>query len=144
VTGGQADADLAAAALDAVYAQARTTLEHAVAQAPIDSPEDAAERGRVPGALKASGHIVLLVNEEAFDTRHGGADQARERVRALAGARRLYRMDAEIRFDRPYARYQHDNLSLRHEHGGKAKYLEHPLQIARPKLRDRFEELTSR
>lgn len=31
---------------------------------------------------------------------------------------------AAITYDGPYARYQHEGLDLRHEHGGQAKFLE--------------------
>lgn len=129
--GAQRDADLAAAAFDAMVEQAEATLAEAVGEAPIES-----------GDLKASGHIVFLVNEDAFEG-PGAADRALAHVRELAAGRQLYRVDAELRFDTPYARYQHDQLKLRHTDGGKAKYLEHPIQRANPQLDYRLRQVVT-
>jgi hypothetical protein len=135
--GASLDAELAVAALDSVRVQAQITLEQAVAEAPVDAPEhDLVHHGRVPGQLRASARIVYLVNEEHFEE----CEPARARARELAAARGLYRVDAEIRFDTEYARRQHDQLDLEHPHGGKAKYLEHPIQQAAPQLNYRLRQ----
>ncbi len=142
MTGGEADARLAVAAFDEILDAAQAALDDAVDQAPISSPEEAAERDRVPGALKRSAHIVLLVNQERFDTRTGGDTAARQRVRELAEHGRLVSLDAEIRFETPYAAYQHDHMNLEHPQGGKPKYLEHAVAAARPGMRSRLEQVT--
>jgi hypothetical protein len=137
MTGREADAQAAVAAVRALAEQGRVTLELAVAEAPISSPEEAAEKGRVPGHLRRSARLVILVNQEEFDS----AEAAERRVRELALAGRLYKADAEVRFEAVYARHQHDRLSFKHPHGGKSKYLEHPVQIARPALRAALEQV---
>lgn len=138
--GAEIDARAAAVALHQLVQQGEITLALAVAEAPIDAPEHAAERhDRTPGRLKASGRLVILVNQDEFP-----ADQvavAEARVRALAMERRLYRVDVEIRFETEYARHQHDRLQFKHEHGGKSRYLEHPIQVARPALRAALERV---
>jgi hypothetical protein len=137
MTGRDADAAAAVAALRALELQGRETLAMAVAEAPISTPEEAARHGRVPGNLRASARLVILANLEEFDS----AEAAAPRVRELALAGRLYKVDAEIRFETVYARHQHDRLQYRHEHGGKAKYLEHPIQVSRPALRSALERV---
>jgi hypothetical protein len=137
MTGRDADAAAAVAALRALEVQGRETLAMAVAEAPISTPEEAARHGRVPGNLRASARLVILVNLEEFDS----ADAAAPRVRELALAGLLYKVDAEIRFETVYARHQHDRLQYKHEHGGRSKYLEHPIQIARPALRSALEQV---
>jgi hypothetical protein len=132
--GAEIDARAALDALTALADLGRTTLEMAVAEAPISTPEQAAYKDRAPGQLRRSGRLVFIVNETELDSQ----DAAAALVRELALARRLYRVDAEIRFETPYARNQHDNLHFKHEHGGRAKYLEHPIQVARPLLAARL------
>jgi hypothetical protein len=39
-----------------------------------------------------------------------------------------------VHFDTEYAAFQHEQLDLKHKHGGKAKYLEDPLKQAAPGL----------
>lgn len=134
--GAEIDARAALAALRAIAQTGRATLEMAVAEAPVSTPEDAAEKGRVPGQLRRSARLIFIVNETEVDSE----DAAATLVRELALARRLYRVDAEIRFETPYARKQHDAQQFKHEHGGKAKYLEHPIQVARPVLAARLSE----
>ena len=132
--GAQLDARAAVDALRAVAQVGRATMELAAAEAPISTPEEAAAKDRTPGNLRRSARLVFIVNETEVDSEGAAAALVRE----LALARRLYRVDAEIRFETPYARWQHDNVRARHEHGGKAKYLEHPIQIARPVLAQRL------
>jgi bacteriophage HK97-gp10 putative tail-component len=48
-------------------------------------------------------------------------------------------VDYEVSFNTPYAAYQHEHLKLKHPMGGKAKYLEHPLQ----ELAGRYEALVA-
>lgn len=43
--------------------------------------------------------------------------------------------EAGITFDGPYARYQHERLDLKHEHG-QAKFLEQPLHTEKDKALD--------
>ena len=45
------------------------------------------------------------------------------RVREFARAGQLESLYAEIRFEKPYAAYQHDHTGLEHPQGDKAKYL---------------------
>jgi hypothetical protein len=127
--GARADADAAVDATVELLRQARATLTAAVQEAPVDEPEHAeTHHHRPPGALRESARLVLIVNEHAFP--EAEAAQAFAMVRELAGQRRLYRIDAELRFETPYARRQHDQLDLHHRHGGRAKYLETPIKAA--------------
>jgi hypothetical protein len=140
--GAAADARAASAALRELVEQGRETLALAVSEAPIDSPEHAREHhDRPPGHLRESARLVIIVNQDEFDGDNLPAATAR--VRELALARQLYKVDVEIRFEAVYARHQHDRLQFKHPHGGKSKYLEHPIQIARPGLRSRLEKVMS-
>jgi hypothetical protein len=136
--GAAADARAASAALRELVEQGRETLALAVSEAPIDSPEHAREHhDRPPGHLRESARLVIIVNQDEFDDEPA----ATARVRELALARQLYKVDVEIRFEAVYARHQHDRLQFKHPHGGRSKYLEHPIQIARPGLKSRLEKV---
>jgi hypothetical protein len=136
--GAAADARAASAALRELVEQGRETLALAVSEAPIDSPEHAREHhDRPPGHLRESARLVIIVNQDEFDDEPA----ATARVRELALARQLYKVDVEIRFQAVYARHQHDRLQFKHPHGGRSKYLEHPIQIARPGLKSRLEKV---
>jgi hypothetical protein len=137
MTGAEADAAAAVAAARAVVTAARETLAMAVAEAPISTPEEAARHGRAPGQLRASARLVFIVNQDEFNE----PEAALAAVRQMALAGRLFKFDAEARFETVYARHQHDRLQYKHEHGGKAKYLEHPIQVSRPALRSALEQV---
>lgn len=138
--GAAADARAATAALRELVEQGRETLALAVSEAPIDSPEHAREHhDRPPGHLRESARLVIIVNQDEFDDEPA----ATARVRELALARQLYKVDIEVRFEAVYARHQHDRLQFKHPHGGRSKYLEHPIQIARPGLKSRLEKVMS-
>lgn len=71
------------------------------------------------------------------DAIHAGLDHIKDKAvertpkesEHLADSATVYASDGggSIRFAGPYARYQHEDLSLHHVHGGQAKYLEEPL-----------------
>lgn len=50
------------------------------------------------------------------------------------------RIVANISFNTPYAAVQHEDRTLRHPRGGKAKYLEDPLRAFAPQMKSRLEQ----
>lgn len=79
---------------------------------------DAAKEARVEGSIKAAERILKISQGEV------PIDQGelRDSGRVVADED-----GAIIAYDTPYAVRQHEDLTLRHPHGGDAKYLERPL-----------------
>jgi hypothetical protein len=83
--GAAVDARAASAALHQLVEQGRDTLALAVAEAPIDSPEDALKHNhRAPGHLRESARLVIIVNQDEFDGDNLAGADARARELALA------------------------------------------------------------
>lgn len=78
-----------------------------------------------PATFKAMEHLhQVAVNKTPIET---GNLRAESSVEEIPNGARVY-------YPGPYARYQHYELQLRHEHGGQALYLEQPLVQETPAI----------
>lgn len=105
------------AGMKALRAGAEAILTQAIDEAPVDS-----------GTMRRSGTVTVGANapdEQVYAAAHGtdGTDGVSSSFPGELGSdEKVY-----ISFSTPYAKRQHEDLSLRHPKGGKAKYLEDPV-----------------
>jgi hypothetical protein len=73
-----------------------------------------------PEALTEAGEVIRAVSVARTPVETGRlAGSATVSLEEVDGDQAV-----KIHYDGPYARYQHERLDLRHEHGGQAKFLE--------------------
>lgn len=91
--------------------------------------KDAEREGAVRGLQKAAEHLLgasrqLVPLEEGTLERSGVASVDEDNLRAA------------VSYDTPYAVRQHEDLTLRHDEGRQAKYLETPMTTEQAAMRD--------
>lgn len=101
----------------------RNTLKEIAEESLSECPLDT-------GELRES--MLVKVNRNTIMT--GNANGTPNRAGNITERKQGY--NAEITYNTPYAVKQHEDMSLRHTNGGKAKFLEDPLKKYEGKLKE--------
>jgi len=132
--GDEAEKLILEVAMEALRTGAETILTEAIDAAPVDT-----------GTLRRSGTVTVgslphnptQIYQESLPPKKGGPGLEHKDAfpDPIGDEKAVY-----ISFNTPYARRQHEDLTLNHPRGGKAKYLEDPFKRNAKKV-ERLAEL---